>query len=644
MKEENDMKKGHKGKQFLAGLNYGLAFVVALLLTGCAIHIKSDIEVDGFCFKEDMKKTQGEENFTVLKEKYNREWKLNRGDKNAPPVLGLAMSGGGMRSAAFNIGVLKGLHTLGKLREVDIMSSVSGGSYAMSWYYLQKYNSGESDDVIFDPEGCFQKHLEENGRIVTHSNKFFIVFPEYLFKLGINVVATPFHWLANGLFDWNLNLAPYRWFYQNAIEREFHLTPDANCKGFVNDSSLLGLIIGVDKGVKFPAMRKFLERNDLPSFVINTTATITDDMNHYGADFRNTIFEFTPHFFGSDAYGYRFDDDDDDFPIDIHTAVAVSGAAADSSIFPPKIGFIFSTLNIDLGYNIPNHNLTYPSKVIRHNLLPVPFYFTYRSNNDIRGTSIYLTDGGHSDNLGAFALIRRLCKNIIIVDAEHDPYYQFLAYRKLKARLKKELRVDFSLPAIDKGLRQFPIDSKDNESLSNNVLPKKIAEKIGFSSGVKVSYDEEASAWLLTDRKAGGKTYLAKKEKDKLNIYKAYDGSQPVMKGSIAWFPLKVGDKVEKVVLDVTYIKLSLDLYNLDDYPTRVSDYYDKTKKIGWFKKLTGYQNTPFPHEDTSDISYGRAQFSAYRDLGCHIVTEYYRQQAAQKEKSLVSQEHPETP
>lgn len=632
------MKKGHNGKLFLAGLNYGLALVVALLLTGCAIHIKGDIKVDGFCFSEDMEKTQGEENFTVLKEKYSREWKLNRGDKNAPPVLGLAMSGGGMRSAAFNIGVLKGLHTLGKLREVDIMSSVSGGGYAMSWYYLQKYNSGESDDVIFDPEGCFQKHLEENGRIVTHSDKFLVAFPEYLIKLGINVVATPFHWLANGLFDWNLNLAPYRWFYQNAIEREFHLTPDADCTGFANDSSLLGIIIGVDKGVSFLAMREFLESNDLPSFVINTTATITDNMDHYGADFRNTIFEFTPYSFGSDAYGYR----SDDFPIDIHTAVAVSGAAADSSIFPAKMGFMFSTLNIDLGYNIPNHNLTDPSKVLRHNLLPAPFYFFYRSNNDIRGTSIYLTDGGHSDNLGAFALIRRLCRNIIIVDAEHDPDYRFIAYRKLKARLKKELRVDFSLPDIDKGLRQFSIDFKGNESLYDEVLPKKLAEKIEFSSDVKVSYDKEVSAWRLTDRKADGKTYLAKKEKDKLNIYKVYDGSRPVMKGSIAWFPLKVGDAVEEVTLGVTYIKLSLDLNNLDDYPPRVSGYY-KSKRH-WFKELTGYQNTPFPHEDTSDISYGKAQFSAYRDLGCHIVTEYYRQQAAQEEKSLVSQEHPEAP
>lgn len=613
-----DTKKRNNEKIIVAGLNYGIALVVALLLAGCATHIKNESMVNGFCFSEEKKKTQADVNFTVLKNKYSPEWKLNHGDKNAPPVLGLAMSGGGMRSAAFNIGILKGLHAVGKLREVDIMSSVSGGGYALSWYYLQKFNSGENDNIIFDPEGRFQKHLEENGRIVTHSNAFLVEFPEYLVKLGTNVVATPLHWVANGLFDWNLNLAPYRWFYQNAIEREFHLTPTADNTGFLNGSSVMGITVGVDRKVSFLEMKEFLEKNNLPSFVINTTATITDDMQHYGADFGNSIFEFTPFSFGSGAYGYGADD----FPIDIHTAVAVSGAAADSSIFPPKMGFMLSALNTDLGYNIPNHNLTDPSKIVRHNLLPFPIYYAYRSNNDIRGTSIYLTDGGHSENLGAFALIRRLCKNIIIVDAEHDPDYRFGAYRKLKAHLKKELRVDFSLPEIDKGLRLFSFDFKGNEDLYDNVLPKELSEKIGLSADVKVSYDKEAGFWRLTDRKADGRSYLAQKEKEKLIIYNVYDGSKPVMEGNIAWFPLKAGDTVEKVTLGVTYIKLSLDLNHLDDYPPTVSGYYQSKKH--WFKELTGYQNTPFPHEDTSDISYGKDQFSAYRDLGYHIVTNFY--------------------
>ncbi|MDJ0784783.1 MAG: hypothetical protein QNJ22_22655 [Desulfosarcinaceae bacterium] len=611
------MQNNHRKWTPWSGTIYTLTLCALVALAGCAIHVKNERMVDGFVFDPGKEARQAEMNFTLLQQKYGHEWQLNKGDKNAPPALGLAMSGGGMRSAAFNVGVLKGLHKMGQLDDLDILSSVSGGGYALSWYYLQRFSSGESDAVLFDPEGRFQKHLEENGRIITHSDLFIVEAPEYLLKLGINVVAIPLHWLANGLFDWNKNLAPYRWFYQNALEREFHLTPAADGSGFLNAKSVAGVIVGVDTPVGFPEMRGFIESERLPPFVINTTAAISDSMQHYGADFGNAIFEFTPYAFGSDAYGYR----SEAFPIDIHTAVAVSGAAADSAILPPKAGILLSALNTDLGYNIPNHNITDPAKIAGHNLLPFPLYYTYRSNNDIRGTSIYLTDGGHSENLGAFALIRRMCRHIIIVDAEHDPDYRFAGYRKLKERLKKELRVDFSLPDIDTGLRIDAVDFNGKESLYDGVMPDGLAQRIGLSDDVHVRFDKEVGLWQLKDKGPDGKSYYAKREDRKLNIYKVYDGSKPVMEGTISWFPLKIGAKIEKVSLKVTYVKLSLDTNNLDAYPQSVSQYY-RSKK-GWFKELTGYKNAPFPQEDTSDISYGKAQFSAYRDLGEHIVVNY---------------------
>jgi len=47
--------------------------------------------------------------------------------------VGLALSGGGIRSATFNLGVLQGLADLDLLRRVDYLSSVSGGGYIGSW-------------------------------------------------------------------------------------------------------------------------------------------------------------------------------------------------------------------------------------------------------------------------------------------------------------------------------------------------------------------------------------------------------------------------------------------------------------------------------------------------------------------------------
>jgi GNAT superfamily N-acetyltransferase len=48
--------------------------------------------------------------------------------------VGLAFSGGGIRSATFNLGVLKALHELHLLRHVDYLSTVSGGGYVGAWW------------------------------------------------------------------------------------------------------------------------------------------------------------------------------------------------------------------------------------------------------------------------------------------------------------------------------------------------------------------------------------------------------------------------------------------------------------------------------------------------------------------------------
>jgi len=57
---------------------------------------------------------------------------------NAPfdkaQLVGLALSGGGIRSATFNLGVLQGLAELGLLKTIDYLSTVSGGGYIGTWF------------------------------------------------------------------------------------------------------------------------------------------------------------------------------------------------------------------------------------------------------------------------------------------------------------------------------------------------------------------------------------------------------------------------------------------------------------------------------------------------------------------------------
>jgi len=57
-------------------------------------------------------------------------------------LVGLAFSGGGIRSATFNLGVLQALAKLDVLRHCDYLSTVSGGGYIGSWFTAWTHREG----------------------------------------------------------------------------------------------------------------------------------------------------------------------------------------------------------------------------------------------------------------------------------------------------------------------------------------------------------------------------------------------------------------------------------------------------------------------------------------------------------------------
>jgi len=62
-------------------------------------------------------------------ERRRESWGLPGGD-----TIGLALSGGGIRSATFSLGVLRELSALGLLTRFDYLSTVSGGTYIGSFF------------------------------------------------------------------------------------------------------------------------------------------------------------------------------------------------------------------------------------------------------------------------------------------------------------------------------------------------------------------------------------------------------------------------------------------------------------------------------------------------------------------------------
>ncbi len=76
--------------------------------------------------------------------------KRREGSGSTPgrPRLGVALSGGGIRSATFNLGILQELTKLGWLHEIDYLSTVSGGGYIGTWLHgVIKKADGKPQDA-----------------------------------------------------------------------------------------------------------------------------------------------------------------------------------------------------------------------------------------------------------------------------------------------------------------------------------------------------------------------------------------------------------------------------------------------------------------------------------------------------------------
>src|SRR5580658_7700352 len=59
--------------------------------------------------------------------------KSRDGQPNPPALTGLAISGGGIRSATFGLGILEALKERDLLKKIGYLSTVSGGGYIGAW-------------------------------------------------------------------------------------------------------------------------------------------------------------------------------------------------------------------------------------------------------------------------------------------------------------------------------------------------------------------------------------------------------------------------------------------------------------------------------------------------------------------------------
>ena len=88
--------------------------------------------------------TQGATATPPLEKIYDR---IGQPDQQEP-LSAICLSGGGIRSATFNLGVLQHLAHLGILQRFDFLSSVSGGGYIASWLQAWMHHDERALDQL----------------------------------------------------------------------------------------------------------------------------------------------------------------------------------------------------------------------------------------------------------------------------------------------------------------------------------------------------------------------------------------------------------------------------------------------------------------------------------------------------------------
>jgi Patatin-like phospholipase len=194
---------------------------------------------------------------------------------------------------------------------------------------------------------------------------------------------------------------------------------------------------------------------DTPFHLINAALNIQGSKyaNRRGrnADF----FLFSPKFIGSSATQYVRTEEFEDAvkELDLATAMAVSGAAASSNMGASSIKALTPTLailNVRLGYWVANPRQLAKDRKPSSVFASVfdQFYFLQELLGLMRESSntIYLTDGGHIENLGIYELLRRRCQLIIAVDADGDLEMSFRSLVALQRYARIDLGVLIDLP------------------------------------------------------------------------------------------------------------------------------------------------------------------------------------------------------
>ena len=272
--------------------------------------------------------------------------------------------------------------------------------------------------------------------------------PVRLEVLAIGLLVLPAMALA---FLVNINVFSLHGMYRSRLVRAFlgasnpHRRPDP-FTGFDPKDNVPMHALGRRKdGVADAAAGAAIER---PLHVVNIALNLVKGDNLAWQQRKAESFTVTTLHAGSCRVGYQqtkgYGAEDG---MDIGTAITISGAAASPNMgyhSSPVVAMLMALFNARLGWWLANPG-RYGSGKWK---LAGPRWAVTAWINEAFGLTtdtagwVYLSDGGHFENLGLYEMVLRRCRLVVVVDASADPRYTL---EDLGNAVRK-IRVDFGIP------------------------------------------------------------------------------------------------------------------------------------------------------------------------------------------------------
>ncbi|HEX8163363.1 MAG TPA: patatin-like phospholipase family protein [Pyrinomonadaceae bacterium] len=260
-----------------------------------------------------------------------------------------------------------------------------------------------------------------------------------------------------------------------------------------------------------------------PLHVVNISLNLVGGEDLAWQNRKAESFTISPLHSGSFCLGYRdsraYALDASKRAISLGTAVAVSGAAVSPNMgyhSSPLVTFLLTLFNVRLGWWLGNPGEAGATTFNRPGPLLAfrPIIAEALGLTNDRNKYVYLSDGGHFENLGLYEMIVRRCRYIVVSDGSEDAGYTFEGLGNAISKV----RVDLGVPIHFDKIFIFPKDYQTDDEIEKRLRGYCALGRVNYSC-VDGGEPEEVDGYVLYIKA----TLTGSEPRDIYNYSRAHD-------------------------------------------------------------------------------------------------------------------------